>query len=137
MAEQGDRLAEWNGRELFDANGAMIGRIAGLGYPRRKFGAWWLLVETGGGEELSAEKLGAAKLFVPADQISSAHDRLVLPYSKTYVESGPSVEQDQLLSKTDERRLALHYGLDSGLSGSQCRQGCGLCMAKRRAERAR
>ena len=127
MTGQSDEQAEWSGRELFDANGARIGRIAGRGFPRKKFGTTWLLAETG----------GAKSVLVPAEQIHSSGDRLVLPYPKTYVESGPSVEQDQQLSKADERRLRLHYGLDSGLPNSGCRQACGLCMAKRRAQRSR
>jgi hypothetical protein len=126
MAKQVDELAEWMGQELLDAGGHKIGMIAGLGYPRRKFGTAWLLVET------AAEK----KVLVPADQISSSDNRLVLPYPKTYVEDAPALEQNEPLSRAQERRLCLHYGLESQLPNSGCSRGCGLCMAQRRAERS-
>jgi hypothetical protein len=109
------------GKELFDANRAKIGTVIGLGFPRRKFGSWWILVEAPMGK----------RLIVPADPISASGERLVLPYAKGYVESGPAVEDNQPLSQADERRLALHYGI----AGTGCRQGCGLCMAARRAAR--
>lgn len=121
MAECADNLAPWMGKELSDANRAKIGTIIGLGFPRRKFGSWWLLVESTSGR----------RLIVPADPIDSSGERLVLPYTKGYVESGPASEGNQPLSQADERRLALHYGI----AGAGCQQGCGLCMAARRAAR--
>jgi hypothetical protein len=127
MAKQVDELTEWMGQELLDASGHKIGVIAGLGYPRRKFGTAWLLVET----------VTGPKVLVPADQISSSGGRLTLPYPRTYVEDAPAPEQDQALSRAEERRLCLHYGLDSELPNSGCRRGCGLCMAQRRAERSK
>lgn len=126
MAKQVDELTEWIGRELLDASAKEIGTIAGLGYPRRKFGTAWLLVST----------TAAKRVLVPADQISASDGSLTLPYPKTYVEDAPALEQDRPLSRAEERRLCLHYGLESQLPNSGCRQGCGLCMAKRRAERA-
>jgi hypothetical protein len=127
MAEQHDELVQWNGRELFDASAQLIGTVAGFAYPRARFGTMWLLVTTA----------TAKNLVVPVDHIKPSGDRLVLPYPKTHVEAGPSVEADQLLSKADERRLRLHYGFDFGMRGSTCNVGCGLCRARRRAERAR
>jgi hypothetical protein len=122
-----EELAEYQGRELFDATGRKIGTITGLGYPRRKFGMAWLLVET----------VTGSTVLVPGDEIRSSHERLALPYPKTYLEDAPTMEQSQPLSRAEERRLCLHYGLDSHLPNSACRQGCGLCMAERRAKRTR
>jgi hypothetical protein len=116
-------LAPWEGRELLDANAQSIGIIAGLGYPRRKFGTTWLLVDT-----------SVRKVLVPADQIELLGDRLMLPYPKTYVDNSPAVDKEQPFSRAEERRLCLHYGLDSLLPNSGCRQGCGLCQAARRAK---
>lgn len=116
--------AKWSGSELFDAGGERIGAVAGLGYPRKRFGATWLLVDT-----------AAGTVLVPAEQIRQLPDRLVLPYPRTYVEAGPPVEQDQPLSRAQERRLCLHYGLESAMPNSGCRQGCGLCQSRRRAKR--
>ena len=121
MAECADDLAPWMGKHLFDANRVVVGTIAGLGFPRRKFGSWWLLVRSTSGKDL----------VVPADPVVSTDERLVLPYARGYIESGPAAQQDQPMSQADERRLALHYGI----AGAGCRQGCGLCMAARRAER--
>jgi hypothetical protein len=127
MVEQSVKQSPWIGRELFDANAQMIGTITGLAFPRRKFGTTWLLVETA----------GAGKIPVPLIEIRSSGDRLVLPYPKSYVESGPTLAQDGPLSQADLRRLGLHYGFDDQLPGATCCQGCGLCRARRRAERSR
>lgn len=126
MAERDDGLNGWLGRELFDAKAEKIGIIAGLGYPRAKFGTLWLLVETA----------TATTVLVPAAQISSSGDRLTLPYPKTYIEGAPAVEQGRRLSRAEKRRLCLHYGFEDELPGSGCRQGCGLCGAPRRGETA-
>ena len=127
MVARGDLAAEWAGQELFDVTGQRIGSITGPGFPRRRFGASWLAVETAIGKTV----------LVPGDQVDASRGRLVLPYPKGYIESGPVREQDRPLSHADERRLCLQYGLESGQPNTGCRQGCGLCMAKRRADRAR
>jgi len=127
MARQVEELSGWIGRSLLDTNAQEIGTIAGLGFPRRRFGTGWLLVETA----------AARTVLVPADQILSSDDRLTVRYPKTYVEDAPTLDQDQPLSRAEERRLCLYYGLDSELPNSGCRGGCGLCMAKRRAERSK
>ncbi len=126
MALQPDDVASWIGRELFDTDSALIGSIAGLGYPRRRFGAAWLLVATTSGKEV----------LVPADQIKSTGDRLSLPYPKTYVEGGPALERDEELVRAAERRLRLHYGMDFMVPGTAC-YGCGLCRANRRYQRGK
>ena len=125
MAEHGDESTRWTGRELFDASAEKIGVILGPGYPRKKFGVFWLLVETA----------AARRVLVPADQISSRGERLVLPYPRTYVQGAPVVEQDRSLTPAEERRLRLHYGMDSSPSSAGCQAGCGLCQARKRAER--
>ena len=127
MVNKSDKLSEWIGRELFDANAQRIGTITGLGFPRRLFGTKWLLVET----------VGAAKIPVPLIGIRSSRGRLVLPYPKSYIESGPTEVRDRPLSEEQLRRLGLHYGFDNELPGAQsCCQGCGLCTVRRRAERS-
>jgi hypothetical protein len=127
MDERADELAAWSGRDLFDANRTKIGTITGLGFSRRKFGSWWLSVESVSGKSL----------IVPVEPITSSGERIVLPYVKGYVESGPALEQGRPFTKEDERRLALHYGFSHRTPGSECLRGCGLCMAGRRAERHR
>ncbi len=127
MVGQSDKLNPWIGRELFDAYAQKIGMITGLGFPRRKFGTTWLLVETA----------DAVWIPVPLIGIRSTDDRLVLPYPKSYIESGPTVVEDSPLSQEELRRLGLHYGFDNQIPGATCCQGCGLCRAGRRAERSR
>jgi hypothetical protein len=128
MVAQSEGLNRWIGRELFDANAQVIGTITGPAFPRRMFGTKWLLVGTTRGSQVPVPLIG----------IRSSGDRLVLPYPKSYVESGPTAAQDRPLSPAESRRLALHYGFDDQLPGvTSCCQGCGLCSARRRAERAR
>ena len=52
-----------------------------------RFGTSWLVVEADG-----------ARIPVPLIGIRSTGDRLVLPYPKSYVESGPALVDDQPLS---------------------------------------
>jgi PRC-barrel domain len=120
MAETCAELTEWIGRDLFDATNARIGVIVDVAFARRKFGTCWLLLDTG----------AARKFVVPAECISSANDRLTLPYPKGYVETGPAIGPNQPLPKEDER--AFHYGFSNRMPGSECRTGCGLCMLKAR-----
>ncbi len=127
MAADADELAQWTGRDLFDAHGQRIGTIAGLGFPRRKFATWWLLVDGAAGKQL----------LVPAEPIRLSHGRLVLPYTKGYVDFAPAPDQDQPLAKEDERRLGLHYGFCGRMPGNECRVGCGMCMANKRLSRAK
>jgi hypothetical protein len=125
MAELMDDLARWNGRELLDANAKKIGTIAGPAFPRRKFGTSWLAVEVDG-----------ARIPVPLIGIRSSGDRLVLPYPKTYVQSGPAIVDDQPLSEAEVRRMGLHYGFDRGLGDPSCCRTCGLCSSARKARRS-
>ena len=116
----------WQGRDLFDATGKRIGTIAGLAYPRKKFGVTWLLVQT-----------AAGTILAPGEQILRSPERLVLPYPKTYVDGGPVMEPDRPLSRSEEHRLCMHYGLDTAVPNRSCRQGCGLCQARLREKQLR
>jgi len=126
MAERTEELNRWNGRDLLDANSKKIGVIAGPASPRRRFGTSWLVVEADG-----------ARIPVPLIGIRSSGDRLVLPFPKSYVESGPALVDDQPLSDAELRRLGLHYGFDRGMGDPSCCRACGLCNAARKTKRAR
>lgn len=116
LTEETSEAASWEGRALFDAQGERIGAIAGLAFRRPRFGTVWLLVE------------GAAKaVLVPAIQVAKRDGRLVLPYPRGYVEDAPAPEVGRRLTRAEERRLLLHYGLDSQLPDGGCPQRCGLC----------
>ena len=117
MAEQIDVQTSWAGRELLDANAQKIGTITGLAFPRKKFGTSWLLVDA----------TGAGNLPVPTIAIRATGDRLVLPYPKSYIESGPALAEDAPFTKEQLRRLGLHYGFGEGLGGASCCRTCGLC----------
>jgi hypothetical protein len=115
------------GRQLFDTKGELIGVIAGAGYERKKFGTEWLLIETVSGR----------RTLVPADRITDSGERLVLPYPKGYVDTGPVLEGDAPLTPAGERLLRLHWGIGGAGPNSQCMTGCGLCMANQRFEHRR
>jgi hypothetical protein len=117
---------DWAERDLYDANGAKIGTIAGTAFARRKFGTAWLLVETA----------TPGRALVPEEQIQSSRGRLVLPYPRAYVEMAPAISTGGALTPAEERSLRLHYGLGGATPGSQC-QACGLCMASRRLKQRR
>ena len=89
------------GRQLFDTKGELIGVIAGAGYERKKFGTEWLIIETVSGR----------RTLVPADRITDSGGRLVLPYPKGYVDTGPVLEGDAPLTAAGERLLRLHWGI--------------------------
>lgn len=125
MVEHADELDWWDGRELFDARGEKIGVIAGLGFPRKRFGTLWLLVE------ITSER----KVLVPAEQIRCSDPRLVLPYSRSYIESAPAFDPERPLTSDEERTLRLRYGIGSGSPNTGCSAGCGLCLAGTRLER--
>ena len=73
---------------------------------------------------------------MPVVEIRSVGERLVLPYPLSYIESGPTIRQDQPLSKAEMRRLSLHYGFSDSMPGTRsCCRTCGLCYAAKRAER--
>lgn len=118
---------DWSGRELFDVNGALIGVIAGAGYDRKRFGTEWLLIDTVSGR----------RTLVPADRVSESRERLVLPYPRGYVDTGPVLEGDAPLTAAGERLLRLHWGIGGAGPNTQCMTGCGLCMTKRRTEHRR
>jgi hypothetical protein len=123
MDKQGERPNPWIGRELFDAYAQKIGTITGLAFPRKRLGTSWLLVETAGG----------ARVPVPIVGIQTRGDRLVLPYPKSYVESGPTLAPDQPPSQAELRRLGLQYGFDDRVPGiTSCCRDCGLCQRHRR-----
>lgn len=127
MAERIDKPAEWTGRDVFDAHGHRMGAITGLAFPRRRFGTRWLVLQSEGG----------VRLPVPLIGIRSTGGRLVLPYPRSYVESGPAIVDDQQLSQDDQRRLGLHYGFDDQVAGvNRCCQTCGLCSAARKARQS-
>jgi hypothetical protein len=116
-----------DGRQLFDTKGELIGVIAGAGYERKKFGTEWLVIETVSGR----------RTLVPADRIGESGERLVLPYPKGYVDTGPVLEGDAPLTPAGERLLRLHWGIGGAGPNSQCMTGCGLCMANKRFEHRR
>lgn len=115
-------VKSWSGQEVFDTEGARIGKIVGRAYPRRRFGVTWLLLQVGDGRTVP----------IPAEQMTASGAGFVLPYSLRYVEAAPVVGEGLSTSQADERRLRYHYGIVSGGPSGGCRAGCGLCMANKR-----
>lgn len=96
--------------------------MVGRGYPRKRFGVTWLLLQM----------KGDRTVLVPAEQIQCMGERLIMPYASSYVAGGPSVQESRPLSPAEERQLRLRFGIGSGSPPTACRVGCGLCMANRR-----
>lgn len=122
MSEHVGATDQWMGREVVDTGGRSIGPVVGRAYARKRFGITWLLVRTAEGRTVLA----------PAEQMQGSGERLILPYSATYVEAAPALTEGAALAQAEERRLRLHYGIASGGPDGGCRAGCGLCMVNRR-----
>ena len=116
-----------DGRQLFDAKGETIGVIVGAGYERKKFGTEWLVIETVSGR----------RTLVPADRIGESGERLVLPYPRGYVDTGPVLGGRRSSDPRGRAASAPALGHRRRRTQQQCMTGCGLCMANRRLEHRR
>ena len=110
-----NELQQWVGRNVIDASGDKIGKIADIYVDDDTNKPEWLAVHTG--------LFGAKVSFIPMAQAQPcAGDELQVPFEKAQVKDAPHADADGALSQEEERRLYSHYGLpyseqrsDSGL----------------------
>jgi hypothetical protein len=91
----------FRGRTMIDRDGDKIGKIDDVYEDRQGGQAEWALVNTG--------LFGTKKSFVPLHDAQPVGEDVRVPLEKSQVKDAPSVEADEELSESDERRLFAHY----------------------------
>jgi Domain of unknown function (DUF2382)/PRC-barrel domain len=91
----------FRGRTMIDRDGDKIGKIDDVYEARQGGQAEWALVNTG--------LFGTKKSFVPLHDAQPVGEDVRVPLEKSQVKDAPSVEADEELSESDERRLFTHY----------------------------
>jgi hypothetical protein len=103
MPGKGDDERGWQGRQLLDRDGAVVGRIRSVDLDDAGEPAW-ARVETGGsGAPTRVVPLAAARVHGPVVRV---------PYDRALILAAPAVPGR--LSGDDEAVLAEHYGLGPG-----------------------
>jgi sporulation protein YlmC with PRC-barrel domain len=116
MAETGAISTQWTGHELLDVNGEKIGTVEDVRYGDATGGLKWLLVKTG--------LFGSKKILVPAGEVRATPDALVVPYTKDHVKDSPGVNEYDLFSPDEERKVCSYYGLEYVESARAPVEGC-------------
>jgi sporulation protein YlmC with PRC-barrel domain len=116
MAEKGEISTEWTGHDLLDVNGEKIGTIEDVRYGEATAELKWLLVKTG--------LFGTKRILVPAGEVRATEDALVVPYEKDLVKDAPGVNEDQMFTEDQERRICRFYGLDYVSGFGSPTEGC-------------
>ena len=115
---QKDRVLQFRGQTLSDANGDKIGKIEEIYLDAQTDEPEWALVNTG--------MFGTKSTFVPVRDAAEADGELRVPFEKATVKDAPKIDPDGQLSQREESELYRYYGLDysearsdSGLRGSE------------------
>jgi sporulation protein YlmC with PRC-barrel domain len=116
MADKDDISTEWTGHDLLDVNGEKIGTVEDVRYGEATAEMKWLLVKTG--------LFGTKKILVPAGEVRATEEALVVPYEKDIVKDAPGVDEDQVFTEDEERRICRYYGLDYISSFGSPIEGC-------------
>lgn len=105
----------WEGRNLIDDAGEKVGKIDQLYEDERSGRPEWALVHTG--------LFGTRSHFVPLAGASTRGEDVQVRASKELIKDAPSIEADQELSETEERRLFEHYGVPYTEQGTTTAEG--------------
>jgi uncharacterized protein (TIGR02271 family) len=111
---QKDRILQFRGETLADADGDKIGSIEEIYLDAETDAPEWALVNTG--------LFGTKSTFVPLRDASEADGTLRVPYEKATVKDAPRIDPDGQLSQSEESELYRHYGLEY----SEARSDSGL-----------
>src|SRR5215218_6078531 len=101
---QKDRILEFRGQNLRDANGDKIGSIEEIYLDAESNEPEWALVNTG--------LFGTKSTFVPLRDASEAEGTLRVPVDKGTVKDAPKVDPDGELSQREEAELYRHYDIE-------------------------
>ncbi len=116
MADKDEISTEWTGHDLLDVNGEKIGTVEDVRYGEATGGLKWLLVKTG--------LFGSKKVVVPAGEVRATDDALVVPYSKDKVKDAPGVDEDELFTSDQERKICKYYDLEYMTGFRALGEGC-------------
>lgn len=99
-----EQIRKWLDQSLYDTEGDKIGTIDEVYYDDASGRPQWLMVKTG--------LFGGRRSFVPAADVSSADDKLMVPYTEDRVKDAPGLDKDADLTDELERALYAYYNLD-------------------------
>ena len=116
MAGKDGLETQWTGHDLYDADGEKIGTVEDILVGDMAGGLKWLVVKTG--------LLGTKKVFVPAGEVRSSADRLVVSYTKDRLKSAPDFKDEHWPTIAEEQNLCSYYGLDYVRSLTSPVEGC-------------
>ena len=101
---QKDRILQFRGEILADADGDEIGTIEEIYLDAETDAPEWALVNTG--------MFGTKSTFVPLRDAGEDDGALRVPYEKATVKDAPKIDPDGQLSQREESELYRHYGLE-------------------------
>jgi uncharacterized protein (TIGR02271 family) len=101
---QKDRILQFRGEILADADGDEIGTIEEIYLDAETDAPEWALVNTG--------MFGTKSTFVPLRDAGEDNGALRVPYEKATVKDAPKIDPDGQLSQREESELYRHYGLE-------------------------
>jgi uncharacterized protein (TIGR02271 family) len=101
---QKDRILQFRGETLCDADGDKIGSIEEIYLDAETDAPEWALVNTG--------LFGTKSTFVPLRDASEADGTLRVPYEKATVKDAPKIDPDGQLSQSEESELYRYYGME-------------------------
>lgn len=116
-----EQIRKWLDQPLYDTDGDKIGTIDEVYYDDVSGRPQWLLVKTG--------LFGNKRSFVPAADVSSANDKLMVPFAKDRVKDAPGLDKGTDLTDDLERALYTYYNLDYNLNADPAMWGPGTLPA--------
>jgi hypothetical protein len=102
--------------DLFDVNGDKIGTIDDVRYGDIAGWPKWIVVKGG--------LFGTKMLLVPAGEVHSSDEGLVVPFTKDQIKNAPGVHDEVFFTESEERQLCNYYGLDYSSSRTNPEEGC-------------
>lgn len=91
----------YTGHAVLDEHGIPIGSVTDVVYDRHGFAPEYLVVDPG---------IFRAAHYVPVEGCYLTNDdRLVVPWDRHWVKSGPKATGDHVLTSIDRRSLEVHY----------------------------
>ena len=99
-----DRILQFRGQNLSDANGETIGRVEEIYLDAETSEPEWALVHTG--------MFGTKSTFVPVRDATEADGAIAVPFDKATVKDAPKIDPNGQLSQREESELYRYYGME-------------------------